>query len=153
MKTIDLRWMVKKPNQPVEEQKIEMSYEDDDNRANQELKLAQELVQGYVEVVWIGGDVKALINEEAMYNPAMAPNCGFLGNIVFFREIFDGQDAWFGSLTDDDIRKIKVWCLVHANDVHSGNVGIQVLTGKAADEYRKELNESQKRQQQEWDSF
>jgi len=149
MKKLNLSWAIKKPGQPVEDVLISCSYKDDDDRSSQELKMAQELVGGYVEVVWIGGDVKILVNEEAMYNPDMKDNCGFLGNIVFFR----GDSEWFGSLTDDDLRKIHKWCDIHEKDRHPGNAGVQVLTGKAMEEYREKLKVAQKSQQLEWESL
>ena len=144
-----LRWALKKPGQPVEEQVAEISYKNDDERSEKELKLAQQLVDGYVEVVWIGGDVKAIVNEEAMYRENMLPNCGFLGTIVFFR----GDSAWFGSLTDEDVRKLKMWTVTHENDVHPGDVPPQIFFGQAAEEYRKRLHDAQKLQQQEWESL
>lgn len=153
MKNLTLRWMIKEPNKPVEERNFNISYEDDEDRSAKELKLAQGLVNGYVEVVWIGGDVKGLVNEEAMYAPDMEHNCGYLGNIVFMRESVEGDEVWFGSLTNDDMRKVKAWTIVHANDVHPGSAGVQVLTGQAADDYRKRLHKHQKDQQQEWESF
>jgi hypothetical protein len=152
MKTLKLRWMAKKPGQPVEELTFDIEYEDAEDRAAKELKLAQILVKGYVEVVWIGGEIKGLVNEEAMYAPDMEHNCGYLGNIVFIRESVEGDEVWFGSITDEDARKIKAWTIAHANEVHPGH-GVQVFSGQAADEYRKKLHEHQKMQQQEWESF
>lgn len=149
MKTVTHRWMVKEPNKPVKEENFKISFSDDDDRTKKELKLTQQLVKGYVEVVWIGGDVKALVNEEAVFDNKMEHNCGYLGTIVFFREEEDG----FGSLTDEDIRKIKAWTVVHNSDRHAGYTGVQVLTGEAADSYRKRLHEHQKMLQTEWESF
>lgn len=150
---LTLRWMTKEPNKPVEERNFDISYTDDDDRSAKELKLVQELVKGYVEVVWIGGSVKGLINEEALYDANMKNNCGYLGNIVFIRESVEGDDVWFGSITDEDVRKIKAWTIAHANDLHPGNDGVQVLTGQAITDYRDRLHEHQKGQQQEWESF
>lgn len=152
MKTIKLRWMGKKPGESIEELTFDISYNDAEDRAAKELKLAKILVKGYVEVVWIGGKVKALINEEALYDKSMEDNCGFLGNIIFFSDEVD-ENGWFGSLTDEDIRKVKAWTIAHANDRHPGGAGVQVLSGQVADEYRRKLYELQKTQQQEWDSF
>lgn len=153
MTKLNLRWMFKEPNKEVEEKNFEITFSNPDGRGSTELKLAQGLVKGYVEVVWIGGDVKGLVNEEAMYNPEFKPNCGFLGNIIFVREVVTKDDAWFGSLTDDDVRKIKAWTVVHANDVHPGSDSFRLLTGEAAENYRRRLFEHQKRQQEQWDSF
>ncbi len=151
---MNLRWMIKEPEKEVEERNFDISFEDSDERSKKELELAQDLVKGYIEVVWIGGSVKALVNEEAVYNESMQHNCGFLGNIVFFREVVTSdEDAWFGSLTDEDIRKIKIWALVHANDRHPGRVGMQFLGGAAAEEHLKKLHEHRERQQAEWESF
>jgi hypothetical protein len=149
MKKARLRWAAKKPGQPVDELTFDIEYKDDDERSEKELKLAQQLVQGYVEVVWIGGDVKILVNEEAMYNLNMKDNCGFLGNIVFFR----GDREWFGSLTNEDLRKVHKWCELHKDDKYSGNTGVQVFTGKAIEEYREKLKVVQKSQQLEWESL
>jgi len=153
MKTINLRWMFKEPNKPVEERNFNISFADEDERSEKELKLAQDLVKGYVEVVWIGGEVKAMVNEEAMYVPGMEPNCGFLGNIIFFREVMEDGEACWGSLTDDDVRKIKAWTITHESDIHPGNTAVQVLTGKDIDTYRQAMHELQKSKDQEWDSF
>lgn len=152
MKNLKLRWMAKKPGKPVEELIFDIVYENADDRAAKELKLAQTLVKGYVEVVWIGGEVKGLINEEALYE-SMEGNCGFLGNIIFIRDSVEGDDVWFGSLTNEDIRKIKAWTIAHSNDLHPGNGRVQVLSGQAADEYRRKLHEHQKIKQEEWESF
>ncbi len=149
MPKVRLRWAAKKPGQPVDELTFDIEYKNDDERSEKELKLAQQLVQGYVEVIWIGGNVKAIVNEEAMFRENMRPNCGFLGNIVFFR----GDSEWFGSLTDEDMRKIKAWTVTHDSDVHPGDVAPQVFFGQAAEEYRKSLEAAQKLQQQEWESF
>lgn len=146
---LKLRWAVKEPNKPLTDQYFEIQYKDDDERSEKELKLAQGLVGGYVEVVWIGGDVKILVNEEAMYAPNMKHNCGFLGNIVFFR----GDSEWFDSLTNEDVRKVKKWCDLHNTDRHPGNFGVQVFTGKAMEDYREKLKAAQKNQQLEWESL
>ena len=150
---LNIRWMVKKPGESVEELTFDISYKNAEDRAIKELKLAQTLTKGYVEAVWIGGDVKALINEEALYDKSMKDNCGFLGNIIFFRdEVDEDGNGWFGSVTDEDVRKIKAWTVAHTNDRHPGG-GVQVFSGQAAEDYRKKLHEHQKTQQQEWESF
>lgn len=148
-----LRWGIKEPDGSIEERNFEISFSDSDERAEKELKLVQEIVKGYVEMVWIGGEVQALVNEEAMYAPDMKPNCGFLGTIIFVRNESDEEGSWWGSLTDEDFKKLKAWEVNHANDVHPSDFPPQVLTGTAMDHYRKRLADERKRQQVEWDSF
>ncbi len=146
-----LRLMIKEPDKPVEERTYEISFKDEEERAAEELKLAQQLVDGYVEVSAIGGDVIALINEDGM-SQGLKHNCGFVGNIVFVHEIVEDDEVWWGSLTDDEIRKIKIWAKVNENEVHPG-VGIQIFTGEQADEYREKLREVARRREAQWYSF
>ncbi len=50
-KSLKLRWVVKEPNKPLAIQHFDIEYEDDEKRSELELKLAQGLVGGYVEMV------------------------------------------------------------------------------------------------------
>lgn len=140
-----MRLMVKEPNKPVEEKNIEVT---EDN----ELELMQGLVGGYIEVLHIGGDVKVIVNEEGMFKN-LENNCGFLGTIVFVKEVFDNNnEAVWGSLTSDDVRKVKAWTINHLSDQHiSGPV--QILQGEALIKYRNQLMDDCRRKQMEWESF
>lgn len=132
--------MVKKPNEPVEEKTFEV---DEDGH----LELIQGLVEGYVEIVRIGGSVIAAINEEGMYKD-FEVNCGFLGTIVFLRE---NEDQW-DSLTDEDLRKVKAWIVAHENDPHLSGP-IQFLEGQAMIDYKNRLLDNQRKKEMEWNSF
>lgn len=151
MKTLNLKWAVKEPNKPLEERKFKIEYENDDDRSAQELKLAQTLVGGYVEMVWIGGKVQALVDEDGMYKP-LEHNCGFVGNIIFVHDE-EGEDSnYWGSLTDDEVKKLQTWVKTREGLAHAAD-SPKVLSGAAADEYRRRLSEARKMQQREWESF
>ncbi|MFY4731323.1 DUF3846 domain-containing protein [Nitrospira sp. BLG_2] len=152
MMTKSIKWAVKEPNKPLEERKFEIQYENEDERSAKELKLAQTLVGGYVEMVWIGGKVQALVDEEGMYKP-LEHNCGFVGTIVFVHDEEGEEGNFWGSLTEDELRKLDAWVAVHNGLQHPGNVGPKIFSGAAADEYRRLLAEDRKSQQRQWESF
>lgn len=149
MKKLNLRWIVKESGKDAQEQIFEIIYKDEDDLTDKQLALAQKLVGGYVEVAWIGGDVKVLINEEGLINN-LPPNCGFVGTIVFFHD--DTVTEW-ASLDDDEVRKIMAWTAVHGNDEHAG-YSMQVISGdENIAAYKKKLQEEGQRRQLEWETI
>lgn len=139
------RIMVKQPNQPVEEKIFE--FKNQEELEEKELELMQGLVNGYIEVVRIGGDVQVILDEEGS-GKNLETNCGFLGTVVFVKE--DGE-GW-GSLTDEDVRKVKAWTVAHEHDQYVSGP-IQILQGEAMINYKNRLFEESRKRQIEWDSF
>ena len=153
MKTLNFRWVVKEPDKNPEERNFTLRYYDEDDLTAKQLMLAQKLVGGYVEVAWLGGDVKVLINEEGLLNNLPA-NCGFVGTIVFFHDTCDGSIHEWDSLSDEEIRKVKTWIAIHGNDPHIGYTGMQIITeDEAIASYRQKLQQERQKREKEWNAI
>ena len=148
MENLTLRWAVKEPNKPLEELNFEVKYDNNDERGHQELKLAQKLVGGYVECVHLGGEVKVLCNEDGLAKN-LADNCGFVGTLVFVRDTLEEDEVYWGSLTDDDLRKLKIITVLREHMPHPRN-GPRVYAGEDADRYYRSLQEQAERNEQAW---
>ena len=152
MNTLNLRWVVKEPDKNAEERNFEIRYKDEDDLSEKQLKLAQDLVGGYVEVAWLGGEVKVLLNEDGLIKN-LPSNCGFVGTLVFFHDTCDGVSDW-DSLSDEEVRKIMAWTTIHAHNVHPGYIGPQIITGdEAIAAYRKKLQKEGQKIEDEWNAI
>lgn len=115
------RWVIKEPNKPARVEEVAFSFENDDELSREGLKLAQALVQGYVECVPLGPGVTILCNEEAGLQPGkFKHNCGYLGTIVFVgdEENEEGELFW-GSLNDAQVEKVMNWCRKYEGATYS----------------------------------
>jgi hypothetical protein len=104
-----LRWLVKEAGQEPVVTDYSVNYDDDNDRCSKELRLAQSLVGGYVEMYPVGPQVALLLNEDGI-SMNLPENCGFLGTIVFVGVKIDndGEEIWY-SLNEEQIRKCKAW--------------------------------------------
>ncbi len=148
-----LRWLVKEPAKSPEIQEFVIDYDDANDLCSKELKLAQKLVCGYVEVCQIAPGVTMLLNEEGIMQK-LPDNCGFLGTLVFVGTELDteGEETW-SSLDDENLRKCKVWLKTRENLKGNKQGGFSLIPEDKVNDYFHELDEYKRAKEEEWDSL
>jgi hypothetical protein len=124
------------------------------------LDTVQKLVGGgknaYVEQVGIGPGVTILVDEDGLAKD-LPDNCGYVGNLVFVQDVFisDEEGYDWGSLDENNVRKVLAWCVRHAKDVQPNkDRRPHIMTDpKQIEEHRRRLKADAQAKLVEWESL
>mgnify|MGYP002514116006 CR=1 FL=1 len=90
-----IRVLVKRPGEPIEGKEIENT-----------LESLQEEVGGFIECVWLGGSIQAIVDEEGKLKGKTA-NFYFGGDLIVGTAIFLGEEgSEFRSLSDTEVGEV-----------------------------------------------